>query len=183
MRKRLVIVVAGLGLGALVWSVNSRHHASSPEQEHIAALARLRYAPAIRGVAGYFSSDYLMWNLQGRHSDPQVNQIKSQHKEDLVASGYLQRHSFTLEHRKLANDGTELQELQQLHRRACEAAGLGAPLVFWSTDSSNLVTVTARPREIKVFEEVLRGFDSTNTSPNPQDGTTVSKPLHSRPSP
>jgi ABC-type lipoprotein release transport system permease subunit len=95
MRKKVIIIAAGLGLGVLLLIVSTRHHASSPEEENVAALARLRYAPVIKGFGGYFSRDYLAWNLQGRHSDSQVNQIKSQHEENLVASGYLQRQTFS----------------------------------------------------------------------------------------
>jgi hypothetical protein len=39
-----------------------------------------------------------------------------------------------------------------------------------TSDWSNTVTVIARPREVRVVEEVLREFDSTNSPPNPEEG-------------
>ena len=178
MLRKAIIIAVGLGLGGLCLIAFLRHHPVFAADEHIKALASLRYPPTITRLRGYFSYDYLQWNLQGRHSYSQVIQRKSQHQESLVASGYLQRRDFTLRHQKL-DDGMQLQQLQQLHRRACEAAGLGSPLVFWSTDWSNRLTVTARPGEVRVFEEVFRGFDSTNTAPNPQGGANGGQPFSS----
>ncbi len=175
MLRKPIIIAAGLTLGGLCLVAFLRHHPTA--DDHVRALASLRYPPTTASLRGYFSYDYLQWNLQGRHSYSQVNQRKSEHQESLVALGYLQRRDFTL-HRKL-EDGMELQQLQQLHRSACEAAGLGSPLVFWSTDWSNRVTVTARPGEVRVFEEVLRRFDSTNTAPNPQTGANGRQPFSS----
>ncbi len=177
MLRKLIIIAAGLALGGLCLIVFLRHHPVSAEDDHIRALASLRYPPTTTSLRGYFPSDYLQWNLQGRHSYSQVIQRKNQHQESLVALGYLQRRNFTL-HGKL-EDGMQLQQLQQLHRSACEAAGLGSPLVFWSTDWSNRVTVTARPSEVRVFEELLRRFDSTNTAPNPQGGANGRQPFSS----
>ena len=165
MRRKLVIVGVGFGVVVLGLVTGVCHRASSPAQEHISALSRLRYPPTIKSVWGYVSPDYLVWNLQGGHSDAEVNERKDKHREALVGLGYLRCRKFTLQYRELA-DGMELQELQFCHRRACEAKGLGAPLTFWSTDWSRAVTLTARPSELAVFEEVLREFDSTNPPPN-----------------
>ena len=178
MRKKLIVLAAGAGLSGLLLVAFLCHHASTPAEDHIRALAKLRYPPNISSFGGYFSSDYLLWNLQGRLNDSQVNKRKDEHRDGLVALGYLQRRTFKLEHRKL-EDGVQLQQLQLLHRTLCAANGLGAPLVAWSTDWSNMVTVTARPSEVKVFEEVLRGIDLTNTPPNPQSRANGRQPFGS----
>jgi hypothetical protein len=171
-------VAVGIGLVGLGLIAGLRHHKSSGIDDHISALARLRYPPTAIGPRGWFSSEYLLWNLQGRLSYSQVNQRKDDHRESLVALGYLQRRTFILENRKL-EDPMELQRLQQLHRQACEAAGLGAPLVSCTTDWSNRVTIVARPREVSVLAEVLRGFDATNSPPDPQSGANGRQSLSS----
>ena len=127
-------------------------------------LPSLRYPPAPKKLGDYFSLDYLMWNCQGRLTYSQVNQRKMAHWESLATLGYVQRRTFTLKHRTLT-EPMVLQKLQELHRNACDAAGIGPPFVTYSTDWSNTVTVLARPREVQVFEAVIAAFDSTNTPP------------------
>lgn len=182
MSKKWIILAVSLGLVGLGVIVGIGHSTQTAAESHVSALCRLRYPPTLTTLRDYFSSDYLAWNLQGRLNDSQVSQRKDYHRESLVALGYLQRRSFTLQHRKL-QDPMELQNLQQLHRAACVAAGLGAPLVTYWTDWSNMVSVVARPREVGVFEEVLRGFDSTNIPPNPQGGANGRQPLRSETNP
>ncbi len=85
MLRKSIIIAAGLALGGLCLIPLLRHHPVSAADYHIRELARLRYPPTTTSLRGFFSYDYLQWNLQGRHSYSQVIQRESQHQESLVA--------------------------------------------------------------------------------------------------
>src|SRR2546426_4108669 len=66
MSRKTVIITVGIGLAGLCLIAGIRHHKSSAIDDHISALARLRYPPTPTGLHGYFSTEYLLWNVQGR---------------------------------------------------------------------------------------------------------------------
>jgi hypothetical protein len=162
MSKR-VIGLLGFGLLALCLTVAIWHSTQPPIEYHKNAIGRLRYPSRPTRLRDYFSSSYVLWTLQGRPSDVKVINRREEHINKLVSLGYLQKRAFHLQHRQLEMTGAA--ELFESVRRDSR---LQEPLSSWSyTFGSNVVTVIARPAQMKVWEELLRQFDSTNTPLRP----------------
>jgi hypothetical protein len=111
-----------------------------------------------------------LWNLQGRRSFNEVKERRESHIESLVALAYLQRRTFKLEHQEPnGNWSTEIAVIVHHDVRLRE------PLASYSIlRISKEVTVTTRPDEMKIWEELLRQFDLTN-SPTPFVGPLVTR--------
>lgn len=162
MSRKLVIRVVGIALVTLCLITGIGLYSSSEIDGHKRAIARLHFPYKPKSLPGYFSSAYLLWNLNGRPSFSEVMQRYEEHIVRLVDLGYLERRSFTLEHQP--TNGNWSAQLDLIVR---PDARLKEPLASWSMiPISKVVTVTTRPDQMKNWEELLRQFDSTNRPPD-----------------
>ena len=138
---------------------------------------RLQFPCKPTSLRGYWSPGYIRWNLQGRHTFAQALARRDFLTERLIALGYLEQKSFTLGHQEAGNCEAPLNVLIRQDGRLNEplsswSIGLNTALRpkpdSWMLDSSEgmVVTVTARPDEMKIWEHLLLAFDMTNRPPN-----------------
>lgn len=158
MRKRriTILVFLAVGLGLVTWVIHD--WAADPVERHRSAMDRLTYPPNITGVKGYFSRDYLRWNLQGRLTIHQVADRYSEHREKLVELGYLQRRHFPLVHR----DIQKIEGLLEFQRLVVAEPWPQSRIGHYGAGHRAIV-VTALPEVMPIWERLIRKFDKPDS--------------------
>ncbi len=169
----VVALIALAVVGAMALAGCSRR---SEAEAHRAALARLRYEPPVQSLSDHFSPAYLQWNLQGRPRTKDVMVKQAEHMEALVALGELDRRTFVLDHERFDLNG--MTRFVALVRQAYATNALHERLTEFYSDNPELktISVVTDPSEMRIWEGLVRAFDSAPGSPNPQGGANGGQP-------
>jgi len=170
-RNILVISLVALILASVcLIATISPPAASSEIERNKRALLNLRFPCKPSNVRAY-----VLWNLQGRHTFNQVYARQQFLVERLVALGYLQQRDFPLEHQGSRSFEHRLEVLIRQNGLLREPLSSWAvsfrPKLktnSWTQDGPELptVSVTTRSNDMKIWEQLLLDFDSTNRPPN-----------------